>query len=132
MAVLRRLIQEIALASDEAGERHDQLFANRIDGRIGHLGEELLEVVEKQLRLVGQARQRRVRAHGADRLLALRSHRSENHLQLFARISERSLPLQNGFKIRRVPARRIGQIVQRGLVFLQPLRVGLALGQLSL
>ena len=48
---------------DEARERHDQFFANRIDGRIRHLGKQLLEVVEQELRLIGQACQGRVRPH---------------------------------------------------------------------
>ena len=31
-----------------AGEGHDQLFADRVDGRIGHLRKALLEIVEKR------------------------------------------------------------------------------------
>ena len=121
VAVLRRFIQEIALASDEAGERHDQLFANRIDRRIRHLRKELLEIMEQQLRFVGKASQRRIRPHRTDRFLALRSHRGQDELKLFVRISERTLSLQNGIEIGRDPARRIRQIFERRLVFLQPL-----------
>ncbi len=70
VAVLRRLVEDVALGADVADERHDQLFANGIDGRIGDLGEELPEVVEERLRAVGQAGERRVGAHGADGLFA--------------------------------------------------------------
>jgi hypothetical protein len=46
VAVLRGLVQNVALGADVAGERHDHLFADGIDGRVGDLGEELLEVME--------------------------------------------------------------------------------------
>src|SRR5262249_31719781 len=47
VAVLRSLPQNVALSPEVTGERHYQLFANRIDCRIRHLREELLEVVEE-------------------------------------------------------------------------------------
>ena len=71
VAVLRRLVQNVALGADVAGERHHHLFADGIDGRIGDLREKLLEVMEQRLRLVRKAGQRRIGAHGADGLLAL-------------------------------------------------------------
>ena len=74
VAVLRRLIQNVALGADVADERHHQLFADGVDGRIGDLREELLEVVEQRLRAVGEAGQRHIGAHGADRLFALGAH----------------------------------------------------------
>ena len=74
VAVLRRLIEDVALGADVADERHDEFFADGIDGRIGDLREELLEVVEERLRAVGEAGQRHVGAHGADRLFAARAH----------------------------------------------------------
>ena len=60
--------------ADVADERHHHLFADGIDGRIGDLREELLEVIEQRLRLIGEAGQRRVGAHGADGLLAVVGH----------------------------------------------------------
>ncbi len=36
--------QQVGPRADEAGQRHDNFFANRIDRRIGDLGEDLLEV----------------------------------------------------------------------------------------
>src|SRR6185437_2227344 len=50
MAVLGRFLEDVALRADVADERHHQLFTNGIDGRIGDLREELLEVIEKRLR----------------------------------------------------------------------------------
>src|SRR6185312_7950730 len=52
VAVLRRLFQDVALSADVADERHHHLFAYRIDRRIRNLREQLLEVVEQQLRSV--------------------------------------------------------------------------------
>ena len=39
VAVLRRLVQDVALRADVAGERHHHLFADGVDGRVGDLGE---------------------------------------------------------------------------------------------
>ena len=58
--------RRLCFGSDVALERHNHFFADRIDRRIGDLGEELLEVVVRQPRLVAQARQARVVAHRAD------------------------------------------------------------------
>ena len=46
VAVLRRLVEDVALGADVAGERHDHLFADGVDGRVGDLREQLLEVDE--------------------------------------------------------------------------------------
>ena len=56
-AGLRMLIHQIRLGPDAGRQRHDQFFADRIDRRIGHLGEQLLEILEEQLRPIGQHRQ---------------------------------------------------------------------------
>ncbi len=56
------------LRADERHQRHHQLFADRIDRRVGDLREQLLEVVVQRLVLVRQHRQRRVVAHRAGRL----------------------------------------------------------------
>ena len=57
----------------------DQLLADRVERRVRHLREELLEVLVEQPRLVREHRQRRVGAHRADRLLAARRHRRDQH-----------------------------------------------------
>ena len=49
---LRMLVHQIGLGPDAGRERHDEFLANRIDRRIGHLREELLEILEEQLRAV--------------------------------------------------------------------------------
>ena len=44
-AMLRGLVQQVAFPARKAHERHDQVLAVGIYGRVGHLGEQLLEVV---------------------------------------------------------------------------------------
>ena len=69
-------------------------------GRIRHLREELLEIVEQRLRLVGETGQRRVGAHRADRLFALRRHGRENHAQIFIAVAEGALAAQEASRRR--------------------------------
>ena len=52
--VLRRLRQQVRTGPEVRNERHHQLLADRIDRRVGDLGEELLEVVVEEPRLVGK------------------------------------------------------------------------------
>ena len=52
MALLRGGLEQIALRPDVAFQRHDHLFADRIDRRIGDLCKELLKVVGDEPRLV--------------------------------------------------------------------------------
>ena len=46
VGVLRGFLEDVALGADVACQRHHQFLADGIDGRIGDLGEELLEVME--------------------------------------------------------------------------------------
>lgn len=55
VAVFGRLFEDVALRADVGSERHHQLFADGVDGGIGDLGEELFEVMEEGLGLVGEA-----------------------------------------------------------------------------
>ena len=125
VAVRGRFLENVAFAADVADERHDHLFANRIDGRIGHLSKELLEVIEERLRLIRETSERRVGSHRADRLLPLGRHRREYHSQIFIAIAKRTLPAEQRLGIGVVHARGLGQLVDRDLIFLEPLRVGL-------
>ena len=56
-------VQQVGLGADEAVQRHHDGLADRVDRRVGHLGEQLLEVVVQRLVLVRQHRQRGVVAH---------------------------------------------------------------------
>ena len=64
-------LQQVPFRAAVAVQRHDDLFPDGVDGRVGDLGEALLEVVVEHARLVGHHRQRRVVAHGAERVAQL-------------------------------------------------------------
>ena len=99
-AGFRRLIHEIGLRPDVGHQRHHELLADRIDRRIRHLREQLLEILEEQLRPIGQHRERRIRPHGRDRLFTGHDHRRDDHLQFFDRVAERLLPLADRRMVR--------------------------------
>ena len=86
--------EQVRLRPDERHQRHHQLFADRVDRRVGDLREELLEVVVERLVLVRQHRERRVVAHRADRLLAARRHRLHDELQVFLGVAEGLLAVE--------------------------------------
>ena len=69
--------EQVGPGPDHRDQAHHQLLADRVDRRVGDLGEVLLEVVVEQLGPLGEHRQGRVGAHGADRILADLAHRLE-------------------------------------------------------
>jgi len=83
--VFRRFFEPVAVGAGQDLDRHDELFADRVNRRIGHLGEKLLEVGIENPGLLGEHGQRRVVAHGTDRLFAGFRHGLEdggNHADL--------------------------------------------------
>ena len=118
-------IEDVRAWADERHEAHHELFADRIDRRVRHLREVLLEVGVKQLRLAGERRQRRVRAHGADRFLARDRHGREEHRHVFLRVAERLLAIEQGH-VRARGARLDGlHVLKHHLRALEPLAVGM-------
>ena len=83
--------EQVALRADGAGQRGHQLLPDGIEGRVGHLGEQLLEVVVQQPGPVGQHRDRGVGPHGADRLVAGLGHRCQEDLEVLGRVAEETL-----------------------------------------
>ena len=122
-------IEQVRPRPDDRDEAHHQLLADRIDRRVGHLREVLLEVGEQELRLVGQRRDRRVVAHGADRLFPGRRHRRHQDLEVLLGVAEGLLAIeqQQVRDRRRFRGRR--QILEHDLRALQPLAVGMAFRQ---
>ena len=125
--VRRSFGEDVAPVADVSGQAHHQLLADRVDRRIGDLREQLFEVVEQQLRLVRQHRQRRVVAHRTDRLLAGGGHRLDDQFDILAGVAETLL-----HRDEIVPQLRRGdfgeQPVHRNLVLLHPAPVGAAAG----
>ena len=88
------MVEQVRARSDEGHEAHDELLANRIDRRVRHLGEVLLEIGVEQLRLVRHGRDRRVCAHRADGFLAGDAHRREQDRQVFLRVTKGLLAIE--------------------------------------
>ena len=84
----RLVAEQVRPRPDHRHQRHDQALADRIDRRVGDLGEVLLEIVVEQPRPVREHGERRVGAHRADRIVALRRHRREEEFQILVGIAE--------------------------------------------
>ena len=67
--------QQVGLGTDGGRQRGHQFLADGVERRVGHLGEELGEVVVEQAGAVREHGDGRVRAHGAERLAAAPGHR---------------------------------------------------------
>ena len=122
-------VEQVRPRPDERDEAHHELLADRIDRRVGHLREVLLEVGVEQLRLVRQRRDRRVGAHRADRLLAGRRHRREQEREIFLGIAEGLLAIEQ----RDVGARSARldgiELLEHDLGLFEPLPVGMGARQ---
>ena len=123
--------EQVGPRSDERHQRHHQLFADRIDRRIGHLREQLFEIAVEHLRPVRQYRQGGVVAHRADRLLAVQRHRRQDHLQVFLRVAERLLPVEQG-DFRALRRRRRRKVLERDARPVDPRAVRLGRRQRTL
>ena len=121
--------QQVGARPDQRHQRHDQFLADGVDGRVGDLGEVLLEVVEQRLGLVRQHRHRVVGAHGADGFLAGDGHGRHQHADVFLGVAEGLLAVQQGGGVG-LDAVDVGrQVLQVDLGLVQPLLVGVAAGQ---
>ena len=88
MALALGRFEQVAFRPDVTLQRHDDLFADRVDRRIRDLREELLEVVVEHPRLIAQALERRVVAHRADRIFLLVQQRDEHEAHRLGRVAE--------------------------------------------
>ena len=127
-------VEQVRLRADEAHQRHHHLLADRIDRRVGHLREQLFEVVVQRLVLARQHRQRSIVTHRAGGFLAVGRHRRQKHLDVFLRVAEGLLAVEQ----RNVGTRARGgdflarQLIELDADALDPLLVRVALGELLL
>ena len=89
--VLGRLREDVGLVADVGHDRHHELLADRVDRRVRHLREKLVEEVEERARLPREARERGVVAHRADGLRARLRHRAKDQLHVLQRPAEARL-----------------------------------------
>ena len=87
-------VEQVRFRSDEGYQRHHHRFADRVYRRIGHLREQLLEIVIQRLVLVGHDRQRRVVTHRSGRFFGLHRHGRHQELQVFLGIAEQLLAIK--------------------------------------
>ena len=105
----RRMAQQIGARANHRKQAHHQLFADRINRRIGHLGKVLLEIVIKQARFARKHGNRCVCAHRADWIIALDRHRFQEFADVFLRIAERLLRLQERGRFLIFVLRKLGK-----------------------
>jgi hypothetical protein len=111
------------------GPMKETSLADRVDRRVRHLGEVLLEVGVEDLGLVRQRRDRRVGAHGADRLLAGDGHGRHEDLQILLSVAEGLLAIEQRL-VRDDGGDRDGRhVLEHDLGALQPVLVGMGLGE---
>ena len=127
----RRAHEQVVLGPDQGAERRDQLLADRVQRGVGHLGEELGEVVEHQPWPVRQRGDRAVGSHRADRLGPGAGHGGDQHPQLLLGVAEGLLPAYDGLVgVHDVLA--LGQVLQVQDARVQPLVVREGGGQRGL
>ncbi|MNJ45674.1 hypothetical protein D3C77_407810 [compost metagenome] len=81
--VLGGFLEDVALGTQADLQRHDDRFTQRVDRRVGDLGELLAEVVVGRTHALRKDRHRRVVAHRTDRFLALFAERTQHLVALF-------------------------------------------------
>ena len=86
-----RLVEDVLLPPHAGGKRHDMALAQRVDRRVGHLGEHLPEIVVEAALPAGQHRHRRVVAHRGHRLLAGLAEHRDHLLDLLVAVAEELL-----------------------------------------
>ena len=84
--------EKVVLGSHHPRHRGDDGFADGVQWRVGHLGEEFDEVVVQQTGSLRQHGRRGVGSHGAQRLRARGRHRGEQDAQLLLGVAEGDLP----------------------------------------
>ena len=88
LAVFRQFLQQIAIGTHKnRGVRHD-LLPDGVNGRVGHLGKQLLEVVEQGLMGFGQDGQRNIHTHGRSGLRPVFRHGQDGVLHLLIGVAK--------------------------------------------
>ena len=133
--MLLGLGEQVALRSDIGLDRHDQVLTDRVDWRVGDLGEQLLEVRVEKLRLQRQDRQGGVIAHRVDGLLCVAHQGGNGHVHFFLVVAEGDLLLRQAEDVEIIGwsgGSRVDFLDKADALALHPLAVGLAGGELFL
>ena len=117
--------EQVALGAERRLDLRHQFLADGVERRVGHLREQLLEVVVQQPRALRQHRQRGVIAHGTQRLFAFRGHRRHQQAQVLVGVTEHLLARAHRGVVRPRNRRRRRQRGQRHQALVQPLLIRL-------
>src|SRR5271165_6763800 len=123
-----RFREQVAPPSQDRCQGHHKLLPDRIDRRIRHLCEKLLEVGIKESWLQRKDSQRSVVSHRAKGFLTVFHHGLQDHVEFFTRVPKRNLPLcqsQNIELFLRFGDRPADNLLQTEQVCTEPLKVGL-------
>ena len=116
-AALRAGCEQVALGADEGLGGGDEFLADAIEGRVGDLREDLLEILIEVLGFLGKHGKRRVVAHRADRLDAGGCRGPEQHAQILVSIAKGNLTLDHPVRLNGFRMLRCGQILEENAVF---------------
>ena len=122
-AALRPGLEQVSFRPDRGLRRHDDLLADGVDRRIRHLREELLEVVEEELRTLGEHGERRVGPHRPHRFVGGAGHRPHEQLDVLRRVAEDLLAPQQQLVVGMDGANRRRKILDPEHRGAQPLAV---------
>ena len=106
------VLQQVAVVAEVEYRARDEALAQRVDGRVRHLGKQLVEVVVERAALLGEHGQRRVDAHGGQGHLGLDGHRAHDFVNIVIVVAELGHALREGH----VGVGVVGQLVKRGLL----------------
>jgi hypothetical protein len=132
LGVFRGLGEEVAVPAEGDAERHDEAFADRVDRRVGDLGEELFEVGVEDARLQAEHREGGVVAHAVGPFHAVLDHRREDHVEFLVGVAEGRLLLGQTEDVERLGGRGNGGAGHAGelhAVLGEPVGVRMAGGQ---
>ena len=116
-------IEQVGLGTDIAFQRHHDFLADRVDRRVGHLREQLLEIVINHARLVGQAGKRGIVAHRADRIAQLLYQRYQHELHGLGGVAKGLHARQQGLGVKTVRFLVRRKVRELDFLIFQPLAV---------
>mmetsp|Transcript_16220 Transcript_16220/g.33308 ORF Transcript_16220/g.33308 Transcript_16220/m.33308 type:complete len:353 (+) Transcript_16220:2712-3770(+) len=97
--------EHVSFGSHGAHERHNELLPDGVDGGVGDLGKELLEVVRDSAGLSREHSKCGVVTHGSEGFFSADRHGKKEHLHSLRRVPEHVEPSVGGCKVELVPLR---------------------------
>ena len=132
-AVAAFFLQKITVRADIDGRVGHDLFPQGVDGRIGHLGKQLLEIVEQELMSLGEHGQRSVMSHGKGGLHSVFRHGKDLVLHILIGIAEHLVePVADLLGVDRDLVIGDRKLVQMQQISVQPFPVGPPVGIVGL